>query len=299
MRGITKRFPGVLANDDVSFEVAAGEVHALLGENGAGKTTLMNILTGLYRPDEGEIEIGGQAVELHSPRDAINAGIGMVHQHFRLVDTLTVAENVVLGSRADPFLVRRNARAREVEAIADALRMPVDPDAKIWQLSVGEQQRVEIMKAVRSGSQVLILDEPTAVLTPQEARRALPHDPRHGGRRALGDRDHAQVARGSRCLRPRHRPPWRSVGRQPLLTAGATPPVARSVDGRARHRGGRDVAEGASRAGEVMLELDGVTAHGDRGGEALRSVSPRRARAARCSASPASPETDSASSPRP
>ena len=114
MRGITKRFPGVLANDDVSFEVAAGEVHALLGENGAGKTTLMNILTGLYRPDEGEIEVGGKVVELHSPKDAITAGIGMVHQHFRLVDTLSVSENVVLGSRAEPFLLepRRVERAR-------------------------------------------------------------------------------------------------------------------------------------------------------------------------------------------
>jgi simple sugar transport system ATP-binding protein len=168
MRGITKRFPGVLANDDVSFEVAAGEVHALLGENGAGKTTLMNILTGFYRPDDGEIEVAGKVVELHSPRDAITAGIGMVHQHFRLVDTLSVSENVVLGSRTEPFLLNRASRTREVELISEALHMPVDPDAKIWQLSVGEQQRVEIMKAVRSGSKVLILDEPTAVLVPQE-----------------------------------------------------------------------------------------------------------------------------------
>ena len=117
MRGITKRFPGVIANDDVSFEVAEGEVHALLGENGAGKTTLMNILTGLYRPDEGQIEVGGAAVELHSPRDAITAGIGMVHQHFRLVDTLTVSENVVLGSRREPFVLNRRSRTREVEEI--------------------------------------------------------------------------------------------------------------------------------------------------------------------------------------
>ena len=102
MRGVTKRFPGVVANDDVSFEVARGEVHALLGENGAGKTTLMNVLTGLYRPDEGDIEVGGRPVELHSPRDAIEAGIGMVHQHFRLVETLTVAENIALADRTAP-----------------------------------------------------------------------------------------------------------------------------------------------------------------------------------------------------
>jgi len=170
MRGVTKRFPGVVANDDVSFEVERGEVHALLGENGAGKTTLMNILTGLYRPDEGEIEVGGRTVELNSPRDAIAAGIGMVHQHFRLVETLTVAENIALADRQAPFLLRGREAERRVELTAEALHMPVDPGAKIWQLSVGEQQRVEIMKAVRSGSRVLILDEPTAVLTPQEAQ---------------------------------------------------------------------------------------------------------------------------------
>ena len=271
MRGITKRFPGVLANDDVSFEVAAGEVHALLGENGAGKTTLMNILTGLYRPDEGAIEIGGRAVELHSPRDAIEAGIGMVHQHFRLVDTLTVAENVVLGSRKEPFVVRRSARAREVEALADALHMPIDPDAKIWQLSVGEQQRVEIMKAVRSGSQVLILDEPTAVLTPQEARelfrtiRVMAAEGHsvivitHKLHEVLDVSDRVTVLRGGRSMA--------TVG-----TAEATPHslaalmVGRDIEATRRR-------EGVSPAGDVVLELDGVTADGDRGGEALRDVS--------------------------
>ena len=169
MRGITKRFPGILANDDVTFDVAPGEVHALLGENGAGKTTLMNVLTGLYRPDEGEIEVAGRLVELHSPRDAMDAGIGMVHQHFRLVEPLTVADNLALSMRDEPFVRRRREVVRQVELISEALHLPIDPDARIWQLSVGEQQRVEIMKAVRSGSRVLILDEPTAVLTPQEA----------------------------------------------------------------------------------------------------------------------------------
>src|SRR6187455_2385287 len=119
MRGITKRFPGILANDDVTFDVAPGEVHALLGENGAGKTTLMNVLTGLYRPDEGEIEVAGRVVELHSPRDAIDAGIGMVHQHFRLVEPLTVADNLALSMRDEPFVRRRREVVRQVELISE------------------------------------------------------------------------------------------------------------------------------------------------------------------------------------
>ena len=171
MRGITKRFPGVLANDAVDFEAVAGEVHALLGENGAGKTTLMNVLTGLYRPDEGEIRIQGEPVDFHSPRDALDAGIGMVHQHFRLVETLTVAENMMLGWHEPRFWLGARAGRRQVRDVSEALHMAVDPDAKIWQLSVGEQQRVEIVKAVFRGSRVLILDEPTAVLTPQEVEQ--------------------------------------------------------------------------------------------------------------------------------
>ena len=169
LRGIVKRFPGLVANDHVSLELHAGEVHALLGENGAGKTTLMNILTGLYRPDGGEIVRDGAPVTFRSPRNAIDAGIGMVHQHFKLVDTLTVAENVVLGWHAPRWWLGRGAGARQVEELARLYRMPVHADARIWQLSVGEQQRVEILKAIYRGADVLILDEPTAVLTPQEA----------------------------------------------------------------------------------------------------------------------------------
>jgi general nucleoside transport system ATP-binding protein len=166
MAGITKRFPGVLANDDVSFEVRRGEVHALLGENGAGKSTLSNVLTGLYRPDSGTIQIGGRLVSLASPREAIAAGIGMVHQHFRLVPTFTVAENIVLGGSGP--LKRAETYAR-IRSLGDRFGLAVDPEAKVWQLSVGEQQRVEILKALDREAQVLILDEPTAVLTPQEA----------------------------------------------------------------------------------------------------------------------------------
>jgi simple sugar transport system ATP-binding protein len=168
MRSITKRFPGVLANDNVSFSTIAGEVHALLGENGAGKSTLMNILSGLYKPDEGSIAIMGKPVVFHSPRDAIKAGVGMVHQHFMLVPSQTVAENVFLGLREMGFVVNRNRMHAEVQRISEQYGLPVDPNAKIWQLSVGEQQRVEIIKTLYRGAQILVLDEPTAVLTPQE-----------------------------------------------------------------------------------------------------------------------------------
>src|ERR671935_2962632 len=151
MRGITKRFPAVVANDGVDFEAAPGEVHALLGENGAGKSTLSNILTGLYRPDEGEIYLYGRQVELHVPRDALEVGIGMVHQHFRLVEPFTVAENVVLGDHRGEgraFRLRRRAIERRVAELSKRYGLPVEPRARIWQLSLGEQQRVEILKAL-------------------------------------------------------------------------------------------------------------------------------------------------------
>ena len=171
MRGITKRFPGVLANDDVTFEAAAGEVHALLGENGAGKTTLSNILTGLYRQDEGDVELYGETVRFHSPRDAIDAGVCMVHQHFRLVAPFTVAENVVLGDhrKEASFFLHGRSTERAVAELGERYGLDVPPRAKIWQLSVGEQQRVEILKALYREARILIMDEPTAVLTPQEA----------------------------------------------------------------------------------------------------------------------------------
>lgn len=167
MLNMTKRFPGVIANNRVNLQVLPGEIHALLGENGAGKSTLMSILSGLYQPDEGEIRLNGQPVYFHSPKDAITAGIGMVHQHFMLVPSQTVAENVLLGLKTE-FILRPQKIEENVRKIGEKYGLPVDPQAKIWQLSVGEQQRVEIIKMLYRGAKILILDEPTAVLTPQE-----------------------------------------------------------------------------------------------------------------------------------
>jgi len=170
LRGITKRFPGVLANDRVSLSLEPGEIHALLGENGAGKSTLMNILYGLYQPDEGEVLVRGQPIHVSSPNDAIVAGIGMVHQHFMLVPVLTVTENVMLGEevlQAGVFLDRKAAAAR-IRQISEQYGLAVDPEAYIKDLAVGIQQRVEIIKLLFRNADILILDEPTAVLTPQE-----------------------------------------------------------------------------------------------------------------------------------
>ncbi len=169
VRNIVKRFPGVLANDHVNFSLRKGEVHALLGENGAGKTTLMNIIYGLYHPDEGEIFIDGQKVTIDSPHDAIRLGIGMVHQHFMLVPVFTVAENLILGAEPTKGWSLDLKAAREaVQRLSDQYGLEVDPDAVVEDLPVGVQQRVEILKALYREAKVLVLDEPTAVLTPQE-----------------------------------------------------------------------------------------------------------------------------------
>ena len=171
LRRITKRFPGIVANDAVDFDLRRGEVHALLGENGAGKSTLMNVLYGLYHPDEGEIVINGKPIRIGSPHAAIDAGIGMVHQHFMLIPVMTVAENIVLAEepRTAGVLLDYRAAVERVRAISEQFGLVVDPNAKIENITVGQQQRVEILKALFRGAEILILDEPTAVLTPQEA----------------------------------------------------------------------------------------------------------------------------------
>jgi simple sugar transport system ATP-binding protein len=169
LKGITKTFPGVLANGDVDLEIRQGEIHALLGENGAGKSTLMNVLTGIYRPDAGEIVIDGYAQSFASPSDAIAAGIGMVHQHFKLVRAFTVAENIHLGWRETPFRASAARLEARTRALAEKFHIAVDPGARVSDLSAGEQQRVEILRVLARDARVLILDEPTAVLTPAEA----------------------------------------------------------------------------------------------------------------------------------
>jgi len=172
MRGITKHYPGVVANDNVNFDVLPGEIHALLGENGAGKSTLMNILYGLATPDSGEILIDGKPVQIKGPSDAIARGISMVHQHFMLVPVLSVADNILLGAEtmANPiFLDRREAHRRIIE-LGKRFGFEIDPDVTVGSLSVGWQQRVEILKALYRQARILVLDEPTAVLTPQETK---------------------------------------------------------------------------------------------------------------------------------
>ena len=175
MTGIVKSFGPVRALDGVDFDLEQGEIHGLLGENGAGKTTLMNILYGLVRPDAGEVVLGGEHVRLHSARDAIARGIGMVHQHFMLVPRLTVAENMILGERELVVGKRRlSAVAKRLRDLEERYGIAVDPDARVWQLSVGEQQRVEILRALYHDARVLILDEPTALLSPLESEHLLP-----------------------------------------------------------------------------------------------------------------------------
>ncbi len=188
LRNITKRFPGVLANDKVDFDVHAGEIHALLGENGAGKSTLMKILYGLYQPNEGEIRINDRSVKIKSPTDALQLGIGMIHQHFQLVPAFTVAENIALGlhSSREPVLDLDVVSKRILE-LGERYGLKVDPSALVWQLAVGQQQRVEILKALYRDAALLILDEPTAVLTPQEV------DELFGTLRKLTDTGHALI----------------------------------------------------------------------------------------------------------
>jgi general nucleoside transport system ATP-binding protein len=273
MHGITKRFPGVVANDGVDFEASVGEVHALLGENGAGKSTLSNILTGLYLPDEGEIVLYGQPAHFASPRDALDAGIGMVHQHFRLVRSFTVAENIVLGEHRagtrGSFRIDPRAIEGRVRELGGRYGVAIDPRARIFDLSVGEQQRVEILKALYRDARVLILDEPTAVLTPQEAEvlfvtlRQMAADGRtvifisHKLNEVMAVSDRVTVLRGGRSVAT-------------VATADSTP---RSL---AALMVGRELT-GATRPprpapGDPMLEVEDLRADGGRG-EAVRGVS--------------------------
>jgi simple sugar transport system ATP-binding protein len=270
-RAIVKAFPGVLANDAVDFSVRPGEIHALLGENGAGKSTLMNILDGLYRPDAGEILLDGAPVSFGSPRDAIAAGIGMVHQHFTLVPSQTVTENVLLGLSKPRFWMRPGRSEDEISRLAERFGLRVDPGARIWQLSVGEQQRVEILKLLYRDARILIMDEPTAVLAPQEiddlfrTLRSMTADGRSvvfishklGEVMAIADRI--------------------TVMRRGKVTAAGIAPSETSRADLARRMVGREVLETLERTpfepGPVVLAVRDVAADNDRGLPGVRGVS--------------------------
>jgi len=271
LRGIVKQFPGVVANDHIDFEALQGEIHALLGENGAGKSTLSNIMTGLYRPDQGEIYVHGVPVAFHAPRDALAAGIGMVHQHFRLAASFTVAENFALGTHESRGVrLELGGIERRVSELAQRYRMPVNPRARIWQLSVGERQRVEILKALYRGARILILDEPTSLLTPQEADnlfatlRLMSAEGRtvifisHKLEEVMAVSDRVTILRRGRSLGT-------------VLTAATTP---REL---ARLMVGRDVVfslkpEGHTVGETVLLELRELYAESDLGTVALHGV---------------------------
>jgi ABC-type uncharacterized transport system ATPase subunit len=271
LRGITKRFPGVLANDDVDFELAPGEVHALLGENGAGKSTLMNILYGLYTPDEGEVLLHGKPVVIGSPRHAIDLGIGMVHQHFMLIPVMTVAENIVLAvePHKGPVLDIQGAEER-VSELSERFGLAVNPSARVETISVGQQQRAEILKALYRGAEILILDEPTAVLTPQETQElfeiieALKAEGKsivfitHKLNEVLAIADRITVLRRGKAVE--------TVPRE-----GAT------EEGLARLMVGREVLlrveKGPASPGKPLLEVRDLRVEDERGLEAVRGVS--------------------------
>jgi len=269
MRNIVKRFPGVLANSGISFDVKAGEVHALLGENGAGKSTLMRQLYGLYQPNEGEIIIDGKPYVFHSPADAIRAGIGMIHQHFMLVPTLTVAQNVALGLRSsrEPLLDLDKVTKR-IQELSEAYGIKVDPRVYVWQISVGEQQRVEIMKALYRGASLIILDEPTAVLTPQEVndlfatlRRMVSEGHSlvfisHKLHEVMDISDRVTVLRDGKVIGTR---PTRDVNRDELVKMM----VGREL---------KELEPRPLKPGTVTLKIEGLKTMGDRGTEALHGV---------------------------
>jgi general nucleoside transport system ATP-binding protein len=273
LKGITKRFPGVIANDGIDLTVGDGEIHALLGENGAGKTTLMNVLYGLYHADEGEILIDDQPVRFHSPADAIAAGIGMVHQHFMLVPVFTVAENAVLGiepTRGAAGLLDRATARREVRELSERFGLVVDPDAMVEDLPVGVQQRVEIIKALLREARLLILDEPTAVLTPQETEdlfsimRSLQKSGHsvlfitHKLKEVLPVADRITVLRNGRVV-------------------GSTVPDETTEQELAAMMVGRSVMlqvpKDEARPGEVVLDVEGISVLDDRGHLAVDDLS--------------------------
>jgi general nucleoside transport system ATP-binding protein len=271
MRGITKRYPGVVANDRIDLDVQPGEIHALLGENGAGKTTLMNILYGLARPDEGEILIDGSPVRIASPTDAIARGINMVHQHFMLVPVLTVAENILLGEEtmANPVFLDRREAKRRIADLGKRFGFEIDPDVKVGELSVGWQQRVEILKALYRNARVLVLDEPTAVLTPQETEEIF------AVLRRLAEDGHSIVFISHKLYEVLEIADRITVIRRGKVV-GERKPTETDEGDLAALMVGRDVQlvvdRGESHPTDVRLSVSGLKVSDDRGSEVVRGV---------------------------
>jgi ABC-type uncharacterized transport system ATPase subunit len=272
MRGITKRYPGVVANDAIDLEVRPGEIHALLGENGAGKSTLMNILYGLAVPDEGEIRINGEVTTIAGPSEAIRRGINMVHQHFMLVPVLTVAENILLGTEPmnGPIFVDRRTAHHEIEVLGRRFGFEIDPDVKVGSLSVGWQQRVEILKALYRSARVLILDEPTAVLTPQETKEIFEV------LRRLKAEGHSIIFISHKLYEVLEIADRITVIRRGKVV-GTRIPGETDEDDLANLMVGRNVSltvdRGESTPGTVVLEVTDLRVNDDRGHEAVKSVS--------------------------
>jgi simple sugar transport system ATP-binding protein len=270
MRGIVKRFPGVLANDRVDFDLRQGEVHALLGENGAGKSTLMNVLAGMYKPEEGEVYVEGRRVSFGSPRDAIAAGLGMIHQHFMLVPSQTVTENILLGLDKPRFLMNLPEYNRQILALQEQYGLRVDPKAKIWQISVGEQQRVEILKMLYRGARVLIMDEPTAVLTPQEV------DELFVTLRGMCQRGHSIIFISHKLDEVLAIANRVTVLRRGRVTAAGVSTVGATKRDLAQLMVGREVVfalqKPSAQPGPVVLDIQDICAENDRGLPALRGL---------------------------
>jgi len=270
MEGIVKRFPGVLANNHVDFDIRAGEIHALLGENGAGKSTLVRQLYGLYRPDEGKILIDGREHQFSSPQDAIEAGIGMIHQHFMLVPSLTVVENVALGLKSSRgFSLDLDRVEKRIQQLCQQYGLKVDPQAYVWQLSVGEQQRVEIVKALYRGADLLILDEPTAVLTPQEV------DDLFKTFRQMAQSGHSLIFISHKLHEVLSISNRVTVLRDGQVVGGC-PTEGATRAGLAQMMVGRPVIlqydRAPLKAGPVVLDVRDLYARSDRGGDALNGI---------------------------